>query len=172
MKGRPLIKRISLALCIAITAVTILLLIAGIWRMNDIAVEAGYGNWDWLIHFTSSRGGMGIEINHWWQLAIPKTLTCFWHQYAAIYPNYGTSTNQSFDVHFAGFEFRHENFIGSSSTAIVIPEFLFLLTFIPVVQHLLKRRRNRGPGYCKNCGYDLRATPNRCPECGTIPSQQ
>ena len=38
---------------------------------------------------------------------------------------------------------------------------------LPAAWMVVSRRRRRPPGTCHRCGYDLRATPSGCPECGT-----
>lgn len=48
---------------------------------------------------------------------------------------------------------------------------LHVVTALPacaIVGRWLLKKRPRA-GACPNCGYDLRATPNRCPECGRLP---
>jgi hypothetical protein len=67
-----------------------------------------------------------------------------------------------------GFYFRRQ----SGYTDIYVPHWflLMLMALLPVLCLLSRhraRRRSR-EGLCPSCGYDLRATPDRCPECGAV----
>lgn len=63
----------------------------------------------------------------------------------------------------------------SSIARLVVPFWIPAAAFaLPPASRLFLRFRRRGrrrtsTTFCPTCGYDLRASPTRCPECGTIP---
>jgi hypothetical protein len=63
--------------------------------------------------------------------------------------------------------------LGTDGHIIVLPLWFLTLTFgaWPAMASVRWRRRRREArkGLCPRCGYDLRASPDRCPECGNVP---
>jgi hypothetical protein len=49
-----------------------------------------------------------------------------------------------------------------------LPAIAFALLPAAAVTRGWRSRRRARAGFCARCGYDVRATPDRCPECGTI----
>jgi len=65
---------------------------------------------------------------------------------------------------------------GKINSLVYIPYWLTIaFAILPGMQAFIKLRRRRqrvyrmSQGLCLTCGYDLRASPDRCPECGTVP---
>jgi hypothetical protein len=95
-----------------------------------------------------------------------------------------------FHVYWRGYEFVHgdayvyllpqaRSVLGSSPPRpywkVEVPQYVFLVLFgLPVLRELqIRFSRRHIPGTCVTCGYDLRASTERCPECGTeiVPAQ-
>jgi len=46
-----------------------------------------------------------------------------------------------------------------------------IIRLVSFVSRRIRRRKLKRVGRCSRCGYDLRASPDRCPECGVVPKE-
>jgi hypothetical protein len=64
--------------------------------------------------------------------------------------------------------------VRSTLTLVIVPYWLACVLFAAIpglwLAAAVRRRFRRTAGLCPACGYDLRASPDRCPECGTLPT--
>ena len=87
-------------------------------------------------------------------------------------PHFPTDTR----LHRSGIllSYHHESEFGRER-AWTLPYWLLEVGWMALATGLtysaLQRKRRRDHGLCSRCGYDLRPTPNGCPECGTVPTK-
>lgn len=99
----------------------------------------------------------GISFSHWDSRAKPFQM-----------PNHALLNRMGFDA-------RAKELPLGTDYVVVVPYYALAMAAFGVgALAYLRRRlllRSQAVGRCSVCGYDLRATPDQCPECGTIPGK-
>jgi hypothetical protein len=163
------IAALSLLLCVA----TIFLWITGYFVLFDLNWAGHTVEWELLC----SRGEMSI-LRMEWGSPIP-TANAGWNCWGRAPRSLQLQLQRLSGVtgrfRFSAFGFalfQHHKLTVSDGPEILWPCWAFaLLTFSLPIAWMIHRLRPLVPGFCTVCGYDLRATPDRCPECGAIPKK-
>jgi hypothetical protein len=166
-----LLAAASLALCVAMVAA---------WARSYRVADALY----WIartrqsvVGFDNTRGQ--VVFARFWVISGPDPLGTAGLHHDVLPPDdlHSSAGHVDLDWQFLGFFVKatrsRQNVSGPSvvrDLIIAVPTWfpVLILTLPPAIWLKRLRARYRQFGRCTQCGYDLRATPERCPECRTI----
>jgi hypothetical protein len=155
--------------------------LASLSLLISIAMFAGWIRSHWSLEGFVYRSASGSSFNGWcvyWRNSAIEILRVDdpamaphrfgWHPLQIPQPAPLAVMGDQPDWNILGVSFAR----GSHFYSVGLPFWLLaLVTFLPPIYRFRALRRRRQLAMhccCKVCGYDLRATPQRCPECGTV----
>jgi hypothetical protein len=183
-----LCSALSLLLCVAVCVMWVRSFFVGDyyyrsrWSFTPPSAVEPRGSWDeFALILISGRGTFSIatRTQHWVgsspplpQRGLPDT------RWMKNYPPASAAVKRANDIvwralgsGYSSARSRGVRFAGQHRRLWLPAWFLALGTMVAPSLWLwryVQRRRARGMNLCRNCGYDLRASPERCPECGTV----
>ena len=166
-----LLSALSLLLCVAVVVLWVRSYRVESMFGYNAAPTGGYG-WHGEYFVRSSRGGLTVTVQKFFigpgeYIVDPGYAPGLFLLESPPPPSYEDEPGRLTDFHY------HSSVSGTSgSQACSAPAWSVVLLSggWPVARVILRRRKRRRRSrfnLCLECGYDLRATPGRCPECGT-----
>jgi hypothetical protein len=161
-----LLSALWLLLCVA----TLVIWIPSTWYDDSIS----YCNAWWQCSVESSLGR--ISLGYAREYRVPDVGAIRWICRSRLRPHFDNPRPG-----ILGFSYANTNWVTLGDTSgrpsthtveISVPHwFVIAIAAIPplaCVRRLRRIRRRKALGLCATCGYDLRASKDRCPECGNI----
>jgi hypothetical protein len=144
------------------------------WTQDDVRIGWGAFGFNRIVQSSLRDGFEAIAED---MLAKSPNPHAFHNTWTATYPDFHFRDYDPATLGFKIGRFAHGRSgrrPESYGYEIIVPFWFLAIVFAGLPGLWLfkwsRRRKRSRIGLCSKCGYDLRATPERCPECGAVPA--
>lgn len=164
-RPRLIAREVFLIVSIVVLFASSALWIRSYWHADQLQYASG-GPAQSFYELSSSRAGIGVLVHRQSSRPIPSSFTITTSSARPIY----YSAAGILPAPFMGIGIIVSN-VSLNGGGATVQHWLIVLLFgaLPLkwcVRRWRTRKRVRRLGTCRHCGYDLRGTPDHCPECG------